>query len=50
MSGSNMGTECSLRRREDHWRITGQIHGGIFGYGILLECRLKVPYGTLGER
>ena len=24
MSGNNMGTECSLRRRTDHWRITGQ--------------------------
>lgn len=39
MLGNNMGLECSLRRRTDHWRITGQIHGGIFGYGILLECR-----------
>ena len=50
MSGSNMGTECSLRRRTDRWRITGQIHGGIFGYGILLECRSRVPHGTHGEQ
>ena len=50
MSGSNMGTECSLRRRTDRWRITGQIYGGIFGYGILLECRSRVPHGTLGEQ
>ncbi len=28
MSGSNMGTECSLRRRTDRWRITGQIDRG----------------------
>ena len=50
MSGNNMGLECSLRRRTDHWRITGQIHGWIFGYGILLECRSRVPHGTLGEQ
>ena len=50
MSGSNMGLECNLRRRTDHWRITGQIYGGIFGYGILLECRSRVPHSTLGEQ
>ena len=50
MSGNNMGLECSLRRRTDHWRITGQIHGGIFGYGILLKCRPRVPHDTLGEQ
>ena len=50
MLGNNMGLECSLRRRTDHWRITGQIYGGIFGYGILLECRSRVPHGTHGEQ
>ena len=25
MLGNNMGLECSLRRRTDHWRITGSV-------------------------
>ena len=31
-------------------RTHGRIHGGIFGYGILLECRSRVPHGTHGEQ